>query len=279
MRTPASDSYTKRQQPTALPEHFFNRHHKGSEMIIYKITNRINGKVYIGQTIKSLAHRWRQHCMPSEKCTCLVRAIQKYGKENFTVEQIDVASDPDELNEKEKYWIAEYDCMAPKGYNLKSGGNENIVYSDETRRRISEANTGKKASAETREKLSKAFKGRKLSEETIAKMSASRKGRARSAETRAKISQSLMGHSFTDETRQKMSEAQKRRVITDETRLKMSQSSTRKRNVICVETGEVFDSIAKASEKYKASDTHISCVCRGKRKTAGGYHWRYADAK
>lgn len=245
-------------------------------MIIYKITNRVNGKVYIGQTKNSLQWRWRKHCMPSEKCTCLVRAIQKYGKENFTVEQIDTASDRDELNAKEIYWIQHYDCIAPNGYNLKSGGNENLIYSEETRRRISQANIGKKPSVETRRKISEANKGKKLSEETKRRMSESRTGRVVSTETRAKISQSLMGHSFTDETRRKMSEAQKKRVITDETRKKMSESSNRKRKVLCVETGEIFDSIAKASEKYKASDTHISCVCRGKRKTAGGYHWRYA---
>ena len=71
-------------------------------MIVYKVTNRINGKVYVGQTTRPLIVRWRQHTAPSvTKCLALHRAIMKYGRENFTVEQIDVASNRDELNKKE----------------------------------------------------------------------------------------------------------------------------------------------------------------------------------
>jgi group I intron endonuclease len=215
--------------------------------------------------------------MPSEKCFALVRAIQKYGKENFTVEQIDVASDREELNSKERYWIEHYDSIAPKGYNLKSGGNENIVYSEETRRKISEANTGKTHSAETREKLSKAFTGRKLSEKTKAKMSESRMGRVVTPDTRAKISNSLMGHSFTEDTRRKMSAAQRNKVISEETRQRMKESNARRRAVTCVEDAVTFESVAIAASIYKTNSSHIASVCRGERKTAGGHHWKYAE--
>ena len=98
-------------------------------MLIYKITNRINGKVYIGQTTRPLTVRWKQHCNPANtNCIALHRAIQKYGKENFTVEQIDVACDIDELNEKEIYWIKFYDSVnSEKGYNLKVGGEHTTM--------------------------------------------------------------------------------------------------------------------------------------------------------
>ena len=59
-------------------------------MIIYKITNKINGKVYIGQTSNTLEKRWWQHCHGTHK-HIIARAISKYGAENFKIEQIDVA--------------------------------------------------------------------------------------------------------------------------------------------------------------------------------------------
>ncbi len=83
--------------------------------IIYKIENRVNSKVYIGQTKNSLKERWRKHCMPSEKCTCLVRAIQKYGKENFSKTIIELCS-PTNIDEREKYWIKKYNAVEDKNF-------------------------------------------------------------------------------------------------------------------------------------------------------------------
>jgi len=94
-------------------------------MIIYKVTNRINGKVYIGQTKQSLQKRWSNHCCKNSHCSILHSAIEKYGAENFTVEQIDVAATKDELDKKEIFWISHYNSIAPNGYNISSGGNGN----------------------------------------------------------------------------------------------------------------------------------------------------------
>ena len=91
-------------------------------MIIYKITNMVNGKQYIGQTTRSLQQRWREHCSTRSGCTYLHNAIEKYGKENFRVEQIDVALDQEELNYKEQQYIKCYNTIVPYGYNLDSGG-------------------------------------------------------------------------------------------------------------------------------------------------------------
>ena len=77
-------------------------------MYIYKITNLINNKVYIGQVYnKSVEERFKRHCTDKNalKHSYIDRAIEKYGPENFVVETIDIASDLDELNNKEKYWI------------------------------------------------------------------------------------------------------------------------------------------------------------------------------
>lgn len=93
-------------------------------MTIYKITNRINGKVYIGQTKKKLEVRWRRHCNDTKckwKCFKLQKAILEFGKENFTVEAIDVAVTEDEANAKEIYWIKFYNAVED-GYNTAIGG-------------------------------------------------------------------------------------------------------------------------------------------------------------
>ena len=95
-------------------------------MIIYKITNKFTGEMYIGQTKRSLLARWRAHCADVNKrwkCFKLQKAIKEYGKECFTVEQIDVATTKDEADAKEVYWIAHYDATN-KGYNTARGGKD-----------------------------------------------------------------------------------------------------------------------------------------------------------
>lgn len=90
--------------------------------LIYKVTNNTNGKVYIGQTIRSLATRWNRHKRDSA-CTRLAGAIKKYGKENFSIEIIDRANNTDELNKKEIFWIAHYKSNDRRnGYNIQLGG-------------------------------------------------------------------------------------------------------------------------------------------------------------
>ena len=94
-------------------------------MFIYKITNVINNKVYIGQVYnKSIEARFYRHVKEASPKNPIIvdRAIYKYGKENFIVEQIDTANSIEELNEKEKYWIAFYDSYK-QGYNETPGGN------------------------------------------------------------------------------------------------------------------------------------------------------------
>ena len=68
-------------------------------MIIYKITNKLNGKVYIGQTVGSLQARWKAH-LRSRDNAVFHKALRKYGAENFTVEQIDMAVSTAELDAK-----------------------------------------------------------------------------------------------------------------------------------------------------------------------------------
>jgi len=95
-------------------------------MLIYKITNLINGKAYVGQTVATLGIRLSQHFHQSLKKNgdgLLGKAIRKYGKENFGIEQLDSAASLDELNKKETFWIKELKSHATLGgYNLAFGG-------------------------------------------------------------------------------------------------------------------------------------------------------------
>lgn len=93
-------------------------------MIIYKVTNKINGMVYIGQTCRSLEKRWRQHKDSVKRSYMygkLKQAIIDYGAASFTVEQIDIAASKEEADEKETYWISFYDSVR-NGYNTGRGG-------------------------------------------------------------------------------------------------------------------------------------------------------------
>ena len=99
-------------------------------MFIYKISNSINNKVYIGQTIRPIEDRFQRHLNDATNNildTHFARAIRKHGKENFWIEEIDRANNQEELNLKEQYWIRFYDSVNT-GYNetdalYKCGGN------------------------------------------------------------------------------------------------------------------------------------------------------------
>jgi group I intron endonuclease len=99
-------------------------------MWIYKITNIQNNKIYIGQTIRPIEQRFHRHindALNNILDTHFARAIRKYGKNSFIIEEIDSAQTQDELNKKEQYWIQYYNSVED-GYNetdaiSKCGGN------------------------------------------------------------------------------------------------------------------------------------------------------------
>lgn len=144
-------------------------------MIIYKSTNNITGKVYIGQTTQTLEKRIKNHIKESKVETNrpFMSAIKKYGSDNFTFETIDFAT---ELNDKEIYWIDFYQSVSPNGYNITGGGQgKKMIRTDELGKRISDGlkNSEKwqktKNSKEYKIKMEKSFigwnKGKKFSQE------------------------------------------------------------------------------------------------------------------
>ena len=103
--------------------------------VIYKITNKLNGMPYIGQTTRTIAERFKEH---TQAPTYIGNAMRKYGMENFTIEIIAECANQEELNAQEIRFIAEYDSMAPKGYNRTEGG-EGGIPCEETKARLRES--------------------------------------------------------------------------------------------------------------------------------------------
>ncbi|WP_431030121.1 GIY-YIG nuclease family protein [Lysinibacillus sp. LZ02] len=83
-------------------------------MIIYKITNKLNGKSYIGQTTRNVRARIAEH---KYKKSLVGKAILEFGEGNFKVEKLESCKTLEELNEREAYWIQKMDTIQPKGYN------------------------------------------------------------------------------------------------------------------------------------------------------------------
>ena len=247
---------------------------------IYKITNLLSGKCYIGQS-KDIEGRFVTHKQRCKYAYCrdksfLYKAMHKYGIDNFSFEVLEVCEES-ELDALEIKYIAQYGSFS-NGYNMNAGGggqhcremtpehkaallraHTGHPRSEETRRKISEAQKGKVipveqrvkmslaskrkwenpeyrakmcairrkrvTSEETRRKMSIASRGRTHSEETRQKISAAKKGRPLSLEHREKLSNAHKGKSLSDETRKKMSEAFKGREFTEEWRAKISYAA------------------------------------------------------
>ena len=211
--------------------------------VIYKITNKLNGKIYIGQTARTLEERMKEHRWSNE--LYIDRAIRKYGINAFEVSVVEECTDSDELNERERYWIAFYNCKKPNGYNMTDGGD---------------GGAGHVVSEEAKNKISKFHKGRKKSEKTC-----------------KKISESKTGHSLSKNHRNKIGETGRGRIASSKTRVQMSASCKNKRAVVCIETGEIFESIAAAAKWVNMSRSSISDVIYGRSKSAGGYHWKFDE--
>lgn len=144
-------------------------------MIIYLVTNKLNGKQYIGQTIQTIQARWSLHGKPTSKCPYLKNAIQKYGKDNFSISILASCKTKKELDQTEEYFIALYNTLAPNGYNLTRGGNNKEI-TEKTRKKMRDSHLGKKLTAQQKLKISKALTGISRSSETRAKQGLAKKG-------------------------------------------------------------------------------------------------------
>lgn len=168
---------------------------------IYKITNILNNKIYVGQSL-NIPERWKNHVRYLNNCTHHNTHLQyswnKYGCKYFEFSIIETCEE-EVLNDKEEYWIKRLDAYK-KGYNLTKGGDgtRGYVFTEEERKKMSLAQKGNKK-----------WLGKKHSEETKAKMSLNNTGRVFSEETKRKISLSHIGKKASEETKIKLSIAHK----------------------------------------------------------------------
>lgn len=173
---------------------------------IYAIVNKVNNKMYIGQTIKLKKRIWKHFgdLKRHEHNNChLQSSFDKYGISNFVIKVIEENIKQNNLSERERFWISFYDTYEGKGYNQTIGGNvlygeDHPMYGEhhtqETKEKLSKYFSGKnhpfygkKRPKEVGEKISKALTGNKLSEEHIEKLRVSHKGQIITEEQKQKI--------------------------------------------------------------------------------------------
>jgi group I intron endonuclease len=160
--------------------------------IIYKITNIVNNKIYIGKhQTKNINDNYYGSGIALEK------AIKKYGKHNFTKDILFIFDNEDDMNTKEKEIVTEEFIATNKTYNMGVGGEggshfKGKTHSVETRKKLSEIAKNRITSKETREKISEANRERVLSEETKKKLSEKAKIRFANKEERLKHSETMI---------------------------------------------------------------------------------------
>lgn len=257
-------------------------------MLIYKATNILNGKVYIGQTNRSILDKRKKEHFYSKDGTYFHNAVKKYGWNNFLWETIAVCSDTKKLDELEKHYIAYYKANnSLYGYNETLGGEHGALgytHSSEARLKMSikkigvvPHNKGKAWSLEIRKKISESNKGkpkfllrgRKFSEEHKKHLSESRIGKTPWNKGKTNI--------FSESTLQRMSDVKKGRSTwnkgrswSEEFKKILSESNPHKKQVIRSD-GVVFSSIANAAKELGVNRINVSRALRKKSKTVNGY--------
>lgn len=183
---------------------------------IYAITNEVTGKKYIGSSIDT-DKRSTQHTRRLRAGTHVNSKLQnawaKYGESSFTFSVIEVVGDKTQLLKREQHWIDTTNAVA-EGYNLTptAGSILGTKFSDESKRRMSKASTGKAKSPEHVANVAAALKGRKMTDEQRQKMRDAKLGKTfgkRSPEVRQKISAALKGRPMSQEHRQKLADAKR----------------------------------------------------------------------
>ena len=225
-------------------------------MIIYKTTNLVNKKIYIGQDSKNNPEYLGSGAI-------VKKAIKKYGKENFKKEILEEINDTHEIiNEREKYWIKYYNSTDNKiGYNISLGGQTGFMlglsHSDETKKKFSEYRKGKF----TGDKNS--MYGKHHSDESKKKMARPQfgdkngmYGKHHTEETKNKVREKVSGeknHFFgkkhSDETIKKISEAAKKR-----------KTNPNSKKIFA--NGLVFNNGSEASKYFNISHGTVSYRCK-----------------
>lgn len=252
------------------------------EYCVYRHTSP-SGKVYIGITCQSPERRWRHDGSGYRENKRLMNAIKKYGWQNFKHEVLFQGLSKDEACQKEIELIAAHKSHEFRyGYNQSLGG-EHGELAEESKQAIREKIAELWKSDEYREHMSRAHigqrtsLGKKMSDESRTKVSDAVRERCKDPEYRARLSSSAKKRT----TQERMRAIGKIAWENEDSRNKIIASRVgnhyRAKRVLCVETGVVYPSTKDAAKHLGVARETIGQVCRGKRETTHGYHWRFAD--
>lgn len=221
--------------------------------IVYQATNRVNGKRYVGSTIRPLkVRKYRHHTDANNGATTAFhRAIRKYGKDAFDWVILSVHESAIGAAVQEIKVIAE---LKPE-YNMTDGGDGPLTALGRTT--IGLANKGRKHTAETRAKMSAAHRGRKYGPRSDNSERNSK--RVWTLEMREKVAASLRGRKLPEEHRRNAAAAQ------------LGRKPTTQRSVICITDGRTFASGREAERAYGLPIRSIAEACRPKRKGTRGF--------
>jgi len=240
-------------------------------MHIYMITNLINGKKYIGKCQRSL-DKSRNYFGSG---VLIKESIKEIGKNNFVKDILEDNIKPEELSDKEIFWISYLKTKYPNGYNLTDGGGGFNNISQISRSKISEALknlTGEKSprygsrnTPEHREKISHALKGRTLD-----------------SLVREKISKKLKGRIVGDDIREKMSVLMTGKTVSEEIKynIKMHQPNRIRIEQYDRKTGDlikIYDSLHDAQRETGVSVPNISAAISKHRGITRKYIWKRID--
>ena len=222
---------------------------------VYMHKNKTNGKVYIGITKQKPKYRW--HNGEGYNHQVFKRAIDKYGWRNFEHIILFEHLSKEQAEQEEIKLIAKYKSNQKEfGYNISKGGkaSDGVPCSEEKKLKISKKNKG----------IKNGMYGKKHTKESLEKISKASLKKWEDVEYRNKVIETL---------RANKKDWQKGHIPWNKGKHITICKNMKK--VICIETGEIFNSMAEAQKTKKVNN--ISLCCSGKYKTAGGYHWRYYE--
>ena len=179
---------------------------------IYRITCKINGKQYVGQTIKKVSYRFNEHARANSP---LGEAIRQYGRENFEIEVLEECYSYAELNAAEKKWIQESNCKVPNGYNRTDGGDGLLNPVKDTREKMAAASMGnkrglgRKHTEDEKRRIRETQIGRVFSEDHKRKIAEAKTGTKLSQKTKDNMSKSRKGKKFTQSHKDKIAAARR----------------------------------------------------------------------
>lgn len=258
---------------------------------VYRITNTVNGKAYIGVT-KNLKRRMQAHMtlVNRGKGLALHSAMRKHGADMFTMEVLLYCGTLEYAYDAEIKCIKAFNTQSC-GYNITAGGDGVRSLTDEAaarlRQSLSKALRGVKKSQAHVDAMSKARIGMKFSESHRMAISTSKSGVKASEEAKARMSASRMGRPMHPNTRSAILKSVTGRLHTSEYRMRLSKTvrRLRGRKVECIDASVCFPCLLDAKDwlvsngHAKASPSAIGLACRGGVPRAYGHTWRYADAQ